>query len=119
MFKRLRFLYLLLFASLVAAAWAVNVSGEWRVTISTADGEIKGFGALQQSGNKVTGWVGPSKDDPIPVDGTLNGNKLTLNTHPQPGRNVAFATCEVRVRGNKMAGTIDKDKGKITLVRTP
>jgi hypothetical protein len=77
-------------ASVAGSVQAVDVTGNWRVTISTPDGQITGLGSLKQTGDKVTGWVGPSKDDPIPVEGTLKGNSLTLTTHPQPGRTVAF-----------------------------
>ena len=109
---------MLLLASFAAQAWAADVTGNWRVTISTSDGEITGKASLKQTGDRVTGWVGPSEDDPIPVNGILKGNKLTMKTSPQPGRTVAFDQCEVTVNGDKMAGTIDTDKGKIEFVRS-
>ena len=111
-------------AALLTAAVAadpkrgVDVTGKWRVTISTPDRELTGQGALKQAGDKVTGWVGPSENDPIPVDGTINGKHLTLRTHPQEGRTVAFDKCDVDVDGDKMVGTIDTDKGKIEFVRS-
>jgi hypothetical protein len=66
----------------------------------------------------VTGWVGPDENDPIPINGILKGNKLTIKTSPQPGRTAAFEKCELTVGGDKMAGTIDTDKGKIEFVRS-
>ena len=116
--KRLAFLSILLLVLLVAPAQAADVSGNWKVTISTSDGEITGKASLKLKGDKVTGWVGPSETDPIPVTGILKGKKLTLMTHPQPGRTVAFAKCELTVNGDKMVGTIDTDKGKIEFVRS-
>jgi hypothetical protein len=107
----------LIVSSLVAHAQSVNVTGAWRVTISLADGQIEGYSALKQDGDKVSGWVGPSEDDPIPVDGTLSGGKLILMTHPQPGRTVAFSKCELTVTADKLTGTIDGDKGKIVFTR--
>lgn len=103
--------------SAVVPALAADVTGGWRVTIWTPDRTITGKASLKQSGDKVTGWVGPRETDPIPVDGMLRGNKLTLKTHPQPGRAVAFDQCDLTLDGDKMAGTIDTDRGKIEFVR--
>ena len=118
MIERLALLTLVLLSPPVVPARAADVTGNWRVTISTSDGVITGKASLKQTGDTVTGWVGPSKDDPIPVNGTLTGNKLTLKTSPQPGRTVAFAKCEMSVNGDRMVGTIDVDKGKIEFVRS-
>jgi hypothetical protein len=118
MLTRLGLLGILVLGSLVAPAMAVDVTGKWRVAISTSDGEINGRASLKQTGENVTGWVGPSESDPIPVKGTLNGQRLTLKTFPQPGRTVAFGKCEVTVKGNKMIGTIDANKGSIEFAKT-
>jgi hypothetical protein len=108
----------LLFAMLTPSALAADITGRWDVRISTSDGEIHGVAAFTQNGDKVTGWLGPSESDPIPITLALNGNELTIWTHPQPGRDVAFQRCEVTVDGDKMSGTIDTDKGKIEFSRT-
>jgi hypothetical protein len=108
---------LLCILMLALAARAADVSGNWRVTISTAEGTITGKASFQQAGEAVTGWVGPSEDDPIPIHGTIHGDKLTIQTSPQPGRTVAFNRCEVTVSGGRMSGTIDT-KGKIEFVRS-
>src|SRR5262249_53849582 len=50
-------------------ALAADVSGTWRVTIATAEGTITGLASLKQTGDVVTGWVGPSEKDPIPITG--------------------------------------------------
>ena len=118
MMERLGLLSMLLVATLLTAAEVADVTGNWRVTITTSDREITGKASLKQTGDKVTGWVGPSETDPIPVAGTLKGNKLTLKTSPQPGRTVAFDKCDVTVTGDKMVGTIDADKGKIEFARS-
>ena len=118
MIERLGLLSMLLLAPLVAPARAADVTGTWRVTISTSDGAITGKASLKQTGDMVTGWVGPDENDPIPVTGILKGNKLTIKTSPQPGRTVAFDKCDVTVNGDKMVGTIDSDKGKIEFVRS-
>lgn len=106
----------------VSAAEAVaDVAGNWTVTISTADGEIVGRATLKQSGDDVTGVIGPTEDATIPVEGTLTGDVLTLRTKPQPGRTAAFDTCTLTVADGKMAGTIqggDVGKGRISFVRS-
>jgi len=114
----LGFLGMLLLALMTPSAQAADVTGAWLVTISTADRTITGKASLKQTGDTVTGWVGPSENDPIPVNGTITGDKLTMKTSPQPGRSVAFDKCDLTLNGDKMAGTIDTDKGKIEFVRT-
>ncbi len=118
MIQQLGLLSILLFAPLVGQATAADVTGNWKVTISIHDGTIVGKASLKQTGHRVTGWVGPSAQDPIPVTGVLQGNKLTIQTHPQPGRSVAFHQCELNVQGDKMVGTVDTDKGKIEFVKS-
>jgi hypothetical protein len=101
-----------------AQSTSISVAGTWRVTISTPDGTISGMASFKQSGDVVTGWVGPSENDPIPIDGILKENKFTIKTSTQPGRTVAFSKCDVTVNGDKMVGTIDTTKGTIEFVRT-
>ena len=105
-----------------ATAAAADVSGNWTVTITTADGEITGRATLKQAGTDVTGTIGPAEDATIPVEGTRSGDTLTLKLKPQPGRNVAFDTCTLTVAGNTMTGTVeggDVGKGRIAFVRSP
>ncbi len=118
MIRRLRSLSMFLLAAFAVPSWAADVTGKWRVTITTADGVVTGMASLNQTGETITGWVGPDENDPIPVDGAINGDKVTLKTHPQPGRTVAFDRCDLTVSGNKMTGTIDTDKGRIEFLRS-
>jgi hypothetical protein len=100
---------------------AADVTGNWAVTITTADGKITGTASLKQTGDKVTGKIGPSADATISIEGVLTANKLTLKTNPRPGRTAAFETCELTVGDEKMAGSIqggDAGKGTIEFVRT-
>ncbi len=108
----------LLLALWTPSALAADVTGRWDVRISTSGGEIHGVAAFTQNGDKVTGWLGPSESQPIPITLALKGNKLTIWTHPEPGRNVAFDRCDVTLDGDKMSGTIDTDKGRIEFTRT-
>jgi len=118
MMQRLGLLITLLLAPSVIPARAADATGNWRVSITTSDGTITGRASLKQTGDTVTGWVGPAEGDPIPVAGSVKGNQVTLKTSPQPGRTVVFDKCDVTVNRDKMAGTIDTDKGKIEFVRT-
>jgi hypothetical protein len=118
MFGRLGLLSALLLALLVGQARADDVTGNWRVTIFTSGGTITGKASLKQTDGKITGWVGPDENDPIPITGILKGDKLSIQTSPQPGRTAAFDKCDLTVHGDKMAGTIDTGKGKIEFVRS-
>ena len=118
MIERLGLLSVLWFALSVSPVRAADVTGTWRVTICTPDGAINGKASFRQTGHAVTGWVGPSENDPIPVAGMIKGNKLTIETSPQPGRTAAFGKCNVTVKGHKMVGTIDTNKGTIEFVKT-
>jgi hypothetical protein len=103
-----------------AVAQAVDVSGTWAVTITTASGTISGKASLKQAGDRVTGQIGPSADPTIPIEGGLSGTKLTLKTNPQRGRTAAFESCELTVGDDKMVGTIeggDVGSGRIEFVR--
>jgi hypothetical protein len=76
---------------------------------------------LEQSGDRVTGWIGPNETDTTPVSGVLMGDRLTLKTHPRPGFAVPFDTCELTVSNDRMTGsTQSKEDAKSTIefVRT-
>jgi hypothetical protein len=118
MIGRWALLTMVLLSPLVVPVRAADVTGKWQVTISTSHGTITGKASLKQTGGTVTGWVGPSEDDPIPVSGSVTGSKVTLKTSPQPGRTVAFDRCDLDIKGDRMVGTIDTDKGKIEFVRS-
>jgi len=103
-----------------AATEAADMTGNWAVTITTAGGKITGKASLKLTGDKVTGQIGPSGDATIPIEGVLTAHKLTLKTHPRPGRTAAFDSCELTVGDGKMSGTIqggDAGKGSIEFVR--
>ncbi len=104
-----------------SAGAKVDVSGNWQVTISVADGTIIGKGSLSQSGDVVTGWVGPSENDPISITGMFKKGKLIIKTLPQPGRTVAFDKVELKVNADTMSGAIENGshgKGSIKFIRS-
>ncbi len=101
------------FAGLTAAA---DVSGRWRVTISNGDNRIVGVASLEQSGEKVTGWMGPHEGDTTRVSGVMKGDRLTITTHRRPGFAVPFETCELAVSTDRMTGSIGSDGGASSTV---
>jgi hypothetical protein len=61
----------LLFASAAANARAADVTGRWKVTISLGDETITGVALLKQTGDKVTGSIGPDERNQHPLDGVV------------------------------------------------
>ena len=83
---------------------------------SAVPNSLADVASLEQSGEKVTGWLGPTESDTTPVSGTLKGDKLTLKTHPKPGYAVPFDTCELTVSADRMTGSIQpKGEAKSTI----
>ena len=104
-----------------SAGKKIDVTGNWQVTISVAEGTITGKGSLSQTGDAVTGWVGPGENDPIPVTGMFKKGKLIIKTLPQPGRTVAFDKVELKVAADTMYGAIENGshgKGSIKFTRS-
>jgi hypothetical protein len=98
-------------------AQKMDVTGAWDVTIVMSGGSVAGLAVLSQDGTKVTGMLGPALTDMFPVEGTWVGDKLTIVARPRTGRTAAFATCELTGTRERMAGTIDTNKGTIEFVR--
>jgi hypothetical protein len=97
----------------------LDVTGAWAVTITITNParSATGLAILSQDGATVTGMIGPAVTDMMPADGTVDGNKLTLLTHPRAGRTAAFAKCELTGTRERMTGTVDGDKGTIEFTR--
>ena len=95
----------------------VDVTGAWDVTITMSGASVSGLAILSQDGPKVTGMLGPALTDMFPVDGTWDGDKLTILARPRTGRTAAFTRCELTGTGERMTGTIDTNKGTIEFVR--
>jgi hypothetical protein len=114
-------LCLLLFASGAANARAADVTGRWKVTISLGGATMTGVALLKQAGDEVTGSIGPDERNQHPLDGVVKGNRVTLTTHPRPGRTVAFDKCYLTVYREKMTGTTERkgsnENGRIEFSR--
>ena len=100
------FPFLMVWALSVAIAGAADATGRWKVTISNGS-TLMGVALLKQAGNEITGSIGVDEQNQHPLDGVVKGNRITLTTHPRPGRTVAFAKCELTADGDKMSGTTE------------
>jgi hypothetical protein len=110
-------LLLAVVGQLLAQAQNVDVTGAWDVTITKPDGSVSGLAILSQDGTKVTGMIGPAVTDMFPVEGTWDGNKLTIEARLRKGRTAAFAKLELTGTRDRMTGTIDTDKGTTEFIR--
>ena len=61
--------------------------------------------------------MGPALTDMFPVEGTWDGDKLTISARPRSGRTTAFAKCELTGTRERMVGTIDTNKGTVVFIR--
>jgi len=95
----------------------VDVTAAWDVTIKMSGSSVSGLAVLSQDGPKVTGMLGPALTDMFPVEGTWDGDTLTILARPRTGRSTAFAQCELTGTRERMTGTIDTNKGTIEFVR--
>jgi len=95
----------------------VDVSGAWDVTITMSDRSVSGLAVLSQDGPTVIGMLGPALTDMFPVEGTWEGNKLTILARPRTGRTSVFARCELTGTRERMMGTIDSNRGTVVFVR--
>ena len=111
----------ILFSAVVGQAQApqqkVDVTGAWDVTITMSGCSVSGLAVLSQDGPKVTGMLGPALTDMFPVEGTWDGDKLTILARPRTGRTTAFTKCELTGTSERVTGTIDTNKGSIEFVR--
>ena len=104
-----------------SAGVKVDVTGNWQITITVSADTIKGKGSLTQTGDVVTGWVGPNENDPISITGMFKKGKLIIKTLPQPGRTVAFDQLELTVSVDTLSGAIEngsRGKGSIKFIRS-
>ena len=104
---RLSFLSLAVWVWSIVNAGAADATGRWKVTISGSGSTLIGVALLKQTGDKITRSIGVDEQNQHPVDGVVKANRITLTTHPRPGRTVAFAKCELTADGDKMSGTTE------------
>jgi hypothetical protein len=96
-----------------------NISGKWSgsLEIHKPDGEINQTTALlilNQSGDAVTGTVGPNEEDQLHiVAGKVSGSDIQLTAEMHDGTPIAF---HLHLEGDHLKGdlTSDSPDGKVT-----
>ena len=99
---------------------AVDVTGRWSVTISVGAETITGLAVLTQSGDSVTGSMGPNEDNQHPLEGIVEGTRIAITMRPRPGRTTAFDKCYLTMDGETLKGTTEggrANQGAIRFVR--
>jgi hypothetical protein len=99
---------------------AADLTGRWNVTVLLGAETIPGLALLTQSGDSVKGSMGPNEDNQHPLEGIVQGGRVTVTMRPRPGRTTAFDKVYLTVDGDTLSGTTEggrADKGVIRLVR--
>src|SRR5262245_61182365 len=100
-----------------AQAQKVDVTGAWDVTITMSGKSMSGLAVFSQDNGKVTGMFGAALTDMFPVEGTWEGDNLTIAAHPRKGRPTAFAKLELTGTRERLTGMMDTIKGTVELIR--
>lgn len=96
-----------------------NITGKWSgsLEIHKPDGEVDPTTALlilTQSGDTVTGTVGPNEDGQMAIkNGKVVGSEIQLNAEMQNGTPIAF---HLHIEGDHLKGDLASDSpdGKVT-----
>ncbi|HET9220367.1 MAG TPA: hypothetical protein VFR18_25530 [Terriglobia bacterium] len=99
-----------------SAALAADVTGTWQVTITSTgqDGSTRkdtGIAILNQTGNSITGSLGPDAARQNPVtEGMIKDDKVILKFSPRTDRTMTF---ELTINGDKMVGMAERTGGDL------
>ena len=105
-----------------------NISGKWSgsLEIHKPDGQVDQTTAmliLTQSGDIVTGTIGPNEDGQMPIkDGKVVGSEIQINAEMNNGTSIAF---HLHLEGDHLKGDLTSDSpdgkvtGKLDLTREP
>ena len=96
-----------------------NISGKWSGSfeIHKPDGQVEQSTALlilKQTGDTVTGTVGPNEEDQLPVkEGKVVGSEIQLNAETRDGEPIVF---HLHLEGYHLKGDVTSETpdGKIT-----
>jgi hypothetical protein len=98
-----RLAFVILAAALVttgpALAGAVDVSGDWSLTVNSEQGVIPATLSLKQDGEKLTGTITGGDGGTMPIEGTVKESEITFS----------FYYGDIPVT---MSGTVDGDTVK-------
>src|SRR5215469_5413900 len=111
MMKKFLLLVVLLSGSLL---WGADVSGKWSGSLNDKAGHsFPWYLNLAQDGNKLSGKMGPTKeeDQRSIVDGTVNGTTLHFRVPGGDGSGTEFVTVDLELKEGELAGTLQgKDR---------
>jgi hypothetical protein len=99
-------IFRILFVTLAVgiAALAADVSGKWKTSFTTPDGQVReNTLALQQDGEKLTGTLASRIGDAKIQDGVVKGDELSFTVIRNFGGEDVKFTYKGKVTGNKMA----------------
>jgi hypothetical protein len=98
------FKHALLMTAVAAALLAADVSGKWKTTFTTPDGQTReNIMTLQADGEKLTGTIASRMGEAKIQDGTVKGDEITFFVIRNFGGEDVKMTYKGKVTGNKMA----------------
>lgn len=102
----------MLFALVLTAAWAVDITGTWTGSISSPNGDFALTYNFKQDGAKLTGTVTGPQGDPMPlVDCKIDGDKISFAVKVDMGGNAATFSSKGTIKGDEIAITTTNDVG--------
>ena len=106
-----------LFTLLIVAATvmcATDVTGKWAGSMKTSDGQAyPWYLDLKQDGDKLSGKMGPQKDDDQRAiqDGKIEGSTLRFRAPGGDGSGTELITVELQLQNEELTGTMQgKDR---------
>ena len=112
--KQGRLLLLAAMLAMAASAWATEVTGKWKGSMTLeSGGEQPALVMLKQSGEAVTGSQGPTEDHQFPItSGRFDGKQVTIEARP----GAAVFKLSMKLDGNRLTGDVYEDDQKIGTV---
>jgi hypothetical protein len=89
-----------------AAAQGANVSGAWKMSITSDAGPSEASMNLKQEGSKVTGDL-TSDQGTVPLDGTFADNKLKITISIDAGGQALVITMNAALEKDTLKGDLD------------
>ena len=109
--KKILMLVVLLSGSLL---WGADVSGRWSGSLNDKAGHsFPWYLTLTQDGNKLSGKMGPAKeeDQRSIVDGAVDGAELHFRVPSGDGSGTEFVIVELQLKDGELSGTLQgKDR---------
>jgi len=103
---------LLLFAICACAAWAADISGNWKATAEGPNGAMERTFTFKVDGNKVTGETTSTMLGKSTItDGKVEGDTVTFSITANLGGNEMKITYKGKINGNEIKFTSETSAG--------